>query len=307
MGWKKFGAFAAAAGLSLALAACGAGNTDKKAETSQQSSSAVSAVSVTATPTVTDSAAKASAPKALQAEAIESPAAEQKTIGQKQEGENILHLQVINNTGAAVHSFGVQAADDSAEPANLLAAGDTFADGEKRDLYFDATAVREQHAGGDPSYIVRLTAEGDKTYDIANFPLTDTDEVTLKLDGEQPYAEYISKASGQLVTTKEQGEAGSETQQEEESESYSGEEQATEGGDEYTWGGDDATYEGEAYDAGTEEEITYDGAAEWDESTGQAADPNAGCLAGDGMTYGDDGAAQADPNAGCLAGDGMTY
>ena len=66
-----------------------------------------------------------------------------KNIGTEAEGDNIYKVMLENKTGKDITGFAVKDSSMAEYPANMLADGDAFTDGEKRYLFYDASSAAE--------------------------------------------------------------------------------------------------------------------------------------------------------------------
>lgn len=138
-------------------------------------------------------------------------------IGREAEGDYVYSLKLTNRTGADITAVSVKADADEAYPENMLPAGETFAAGEARMLWFDAAAAMEAAQAANaahpdepelwPSFSVQLTFADGTVQELHMLPLGDADACDLFLGDGLVYVIYTSLATQQSVNTQgfEQG------------------------------------------------------------------------------------------------------
>ena len=137
---------------------------------------------------------------------------ELKVIGTEAEGENVYKVILENNTGKGITGVAVKDSSMDAYPENMLAEGDTFAQGERRELYYDSTSALEaqaaQEADADaaaltPQYDIQLTFDDESTLVLTAFPFDDIEEGVINLEDEVAFITYTSVATKDEMSTKE--------------------------------------------------------------------------------------------------------
>ena len=150
------------------------------------------------------------------------------SIGTKTPG--CVEIRLTNLTGMDIKGFALLAPGQTADPANLLADGEVFREGEIRDLYYDlsgdapeAGEEEEETAvdrWGNPilnngeskepaqagsgmlsGYQLILTMENDTRLTLHGFPIEDMKEGELYASGDIGYLVYASKATGVEINT----------------------------------------------------------------------------------------------------------
>lgn len=169
----------------------------------------VMAVSLAACAKQDAPAAEESAPAAETAPA-ETPAP-LALIGQEAEGEYVYSLRLTNRTGAEI--VGVSVKDNAAEtyPDNMLPEGETFAAGEARMLWYDATAAMEAAKAAMlenpdepelwPAFYMQLTLADGTVQELHMLPLGDAEACDLFLGDGIAYVIYTSLSTKETVNT----------------------------------------------------------------------------------------------------------
>ena len=150
------------------------------------------------------------------------------TIGTKTPG--CVEIRLTNLTGMNIRGFALLAPGQTDDPANLLAEGDVFLEGEIRDFYYDMSAdapeagEEEEETAvdrwgnpvlNDPNakepaqagsgmlsgYQLILTMENATTLTLHGFPIEDMKEGELFASGDIGYVVYASKATGVEINT----------------------------------------------------------------------------------------------------------
>lgn len=173
------------------------------------------------------SSSAAEAASSLSASSAAQTDAQDKTdgiLGKEAEGENIAAVIVENASGQNI--TWVSVIDDMTDLPieGYLAAGETFADGEKRMLYYDFKpaedeAKRRTEAAGEgaeevrPAYQLRINTEDGTRYDLHDFAFADMEECRIEMEDGVAYLVYTSKESGETVSTKDAEKARKEAEQ----------------------------------------------------------------------------------------------
>ena len=163
----------------------------------------------------------------------EMPATAAKIIGTQADGVEPITLE--NKTGKEITGFSVKSSDETAYPANMLPQGETFAAGEKRDLYYaipstagisDAQSVSMPAENADaassagesrdpdasstasakalpPQYDVQLTFADKTTAVLHAFPFGDTAQGSICQEDGVTFLTYLSTSSNEEVSTKD--------------------------------------------------------------------------------------------------------
>lgn len=179
--------------------------------------------------TASSSAPVSSAPVS----SAEMPATAAKIIGTQADGVEPVTLE--NKTGKEITGFSVKSSDETAYPANMLPQGETFAAGEKRDLYYaipsttelsDAQSVSMPAENADeasstgesrdpdasstasakalpPQYDVQLTFADKTTAVLHAFPFGDTAQGSICQEDGVTFLTYLSTSSNEEVSTKD--------------------------------------------------------------------------------------------------------
>ncbi|MEE8886726.1 MAG: hypothetical protein SOI56_09265 [Eubacteriales bacterium] len=197
-------------GFCFTMAACG---TDEMAVSS---SAAVSASSTSSFGEELEDASTESV-ETVSTESTSSVPEEQipEGLNEKAEGENVFRIFLTNRTGSTITGFAVKKASDSGETSeysnNLITSGDTFADQQRRTLYFDTMSyLNETNTASStsssekltyPDYDVQITLEDGTTYEIHSFPFAQAEEFSICLQDDTAYAEYVDSLDGSTVST----------------------------------------------------------------------------------------------------------
>lgn len=137
-----------------------------------------------------------------------------KNIGTEAEGENIYKVVLENKTGKDIVGFSIKDSSMTEYPASMLETGDVFADGEKRNLFYDsASAVEAAEAQAaasgedtkalEPQMDIQLTFDDQTSLVLSAFPFGDVEEAQICLEDEVAFIEYESLASKETMSTKE--------------------------------------------------------------------------------------------------------
>ena len=183
-----------------------------------------------------------------------------KTIGTKQEGENVYKVKLINSTSKGIVevrmiSMYTYEDEEYSYSRNLLTEGDVFADKEERILYYD-TSYTATNEAGERHYHLLLGFEDGSVYTLTDVPFTDIVEAVIYYEDDVAYLVYLSQSSGQQVSTKEMELVHRDNRAAEEARRY--DEEDYDEDEDY----DEEDYDGEDhydYDGGyDEEEYEYD-------------------------------------------------
>ena len=190
-------------------------------------------LTVMAGPAAAEEAASSSQPAPAETAAQEAAPAEEKIdkiLGKKAEGEGIVHVIVENASGGNIVSVSV--IDDMTDLPieEYLADGETFADGEKRILYYDKQPAEEEAARRNaaaeegtpeirPAYLLRIAYEDGTRYDLHGFTFEDMKEGRIEQADGVAYMVYNSVETGEKVVTKE-AELAEKARREEEQQAY---------------------------------------------------------------------------------------
>ena len=137
-----------------------------------------------------------------------------KNIGTEAEGDNIYKVMLENKTGKDITGFAVKDSSMAEYPANMLADGDAFTDGEKRYLFYDASSAAEAtetqtaQSGESanaltPQMDVQLTFEDQTSMVLTAFPFGDVEEAQICLEDEVAFIQYESLSTKETMSTKE--------------------------------------------------------------------------------------------------------
>lgn len=129
-----------------------------------------------------------------------------KTIGEKQEGDSVFRVKIVNGTGLPIKRFRIISMlasyyGDESNYLNLLQDGDVFTDKEERILYYN-TADDPSNDSGEKHYNLQLTFTDDTGYVLTDVPFSDMEEGVMYLEDQIVYFDYLSKSTGQQISTK---------------------------------------------------------------------------------------------------------
>ena len=177
----------------LALISCG--NTTPAAEISQAPTEATTTAQVSTEPTTSTDMMK--------------------LIGDRAAGDSVYVLTLDNKTGKDIKSFTVKAETEEEYPSNMIDEKDPYVKNERRLLYYVPNKVSDVTYGDSEAvatveYTIKIEFTDNKTAELHQFPFGDIDEGEIKLEGDVAYIEYVSKESGDKVSTKEAEKAAAE-------------------------------------------------------------------------------------------------
>lgn len=127
------------------------------------------------------------------------------TIGKKAKGKYVLRIRVKNQTGRRIKKITIVPAGINPEKnkqKSLLSEGDIFTNNENRILYYNVAKNKFDGRIAD-SFHIRLVFEDDTGWTLTDIPLQDVKEAVFCSEEDICYIEYVSKESGELVSTKE--------------------------------------------------------------------------------------------------------
>ena len=158
------------------------------------------AVAVTETPTETPIPIITTTPEDLTPVPVSlTPIAEAddylKTIGSKAQGETVLKVKFVNNTGKDITGVRVipmlaLERDGTTDAVNLLAEGDPYKDREERVFYYN-TALDEPSEDGLKHYNMELTFSDNTAYTMTDVPFSNMKEGSIRISGEVAYIDYL--------------------------------------------------------------------------------------------------------------------
>lgn len=140
-------------------------------------------------------------------------------IGVQAEGAYDILLK--NSLGQDITGIAIKTSDQTEFPANMMPSDMVLKNGEVAECFYlpESTTEEAQTAGEtdvllNPTYQVQITCEGDMVYELSALGLDDIDkEAELCIEDNVVFVKYISKTSGDTVSTKEQ-ESAAQAQQE---------------------------------------------------------------------------------------------
>lgn len=135
----------------------------------------------------------------------EETAPEEKTLGQKADGEDIIHFELENASGKDIKSFMARNTADGDFSTNELADGDLYKNGEKRQIYLkkSESTNNQDEREMNPEYEIKVTFTDDSSNVLHQVALDDIKDGRLMLEGDLSYLIYTSKQSAEQVVTKE--------------------------------------------------------------------------------------------------------
>lgn len=251
---------------SLLLAGCSGSSVSYESTLTDATSvdSSVQIIESTPTPEA-ESSVSSPTPMPIAAEEITPSVIEEtlKTIGTEAEGDSVYRKKLTNNTGEAVTGFFVKDQWMEDWPVNMIDTGDSWADGEARYLYFDASDSLKRQSDYEerPVYSILLIFEGGNEAVLHDVALTDFEEAQVMTDSGTTYLAYRSLGTNEDVSTlaAEQERAERYTWEDEETE-----EDADEASYEEEETEEDANEEEYTEEDNTEEEYTEED--EWDDN-----------------------------------------
>lgn len=139
-------------------------------------------------------------------------------IGVQAEGAYDILLK--NSLGQDITGIAIKTADETTYPANMMPSDLVLKNGETAQcFYLPETSTEETQTAGEtdvllnPTYQMQITCERDMVYELSALGLDDIEkEVELCKEDDIVFVKYISKASGDAVSTKEQ-ESAAQAQQ----------------------------------------------------------------------------------------------
>ncbi len=146
-------------------------------------------------------------------ELVEEPAQELQEIGNPYDSKEI---EMTNEMGGMITGLSVKSSDEDAYPSNMMKNGQTFADDETVNFFYEPSveeraeelteeinddAGQTNEAG--LTYSLQVTMENGDVYELSDFDLEDMEEVTLHLEDGVAYLEYRSISENILVSTKD--------------------------------------------------------------------------------------------------------
>ena len=180
-------------------------------------------------------------------------------IGEKEEGDDVFRIKLVNSTGSALIGFTVIPETAKEMPENLLSRKDPFVDKEERILYYKKARKKSEIR-----YDLEVVFEDKSYYRMTDVPLADMKEGVIYHNDQVVYIVYISKKTGDQISTKEQELAAHHTVQDEnqydDEDRYDDEDQDYEEDqyydeDEYNY--EDQSYDDQEYDDEYREEEEY--------------------------------------------------
>ncbi|MGL4695858.1 hypothetical protein [Enterococcus larvae] len=182
----------------LTLAACRSNKEDSN--TASSSDTSVS----------TESDSSGTAATAGQSTLTEKEKKALKVIGTKTGDKNEYEIVVENYTGTTIEKMAVKNITDSDFEGDLLEKTTPFTHKEQGLLYFTPTSEETTDTSEDPDgwavtegYDLSFTVESGQEYVVHSFPFEDAQEVTLFIEKDTAYLEYVSTASGESINTLE--------------------------------------------------------------------------------------------------------
>ena len=163
--------------------------------TKKEEAAVAAAVEAEATKEPTKEPTKEATPTPTQAPA----ATEYKTIGEKT--ADALEIKVTNNTGKNVTAVSIKG-DEPEYPASMLPAGEVFANGETRLLY--CKSLETVMVDGKATFAIqtmKLDFDDNTSAELNSLAYDDLQDVSIKLDGNVAYVEYVSKTTQQPIST----------------------------------------------------------------------------------------------------------
>lgn len=162
----------------------------------------IAAVAVLALATVAGCGKKEAEEKAPKVEKEE--VVELNTIGTK--ADDAFMVKLTNATGQDITAVSIKSSSDEAYPENMMEASDKFVKDETREVYYkpsEATksTVTEDGKEVPPEYLMQITLEDGKTYELHAFPFEDMEEGKIELEGEFAYLTYTSTSTKEDVNT----------------------------------------------------------------------------------------------------------
>ncbi|MBL1226858.1 hypothetical protein [Enterococcus sp. BWR-S5] len=135
---------------------------------------------------------------------------ELKVIGTKTGAKNEYDVVLSNQTGAALEKMAVKDITVSEFEGNLLEKAAPFENEEQGVLYFTPTSEETTDSSEDPEawavvsgYDLSFATKDGQTYILHSFPFEDAKEVTLRIDGNIAYIDYVSTTTGDSISTLE--------------------------------------------------------------------------------------------------------
>ena len=130
-------------------------------------------------------------------------------IGTEVESEYSFAVRLTNRTGADITGVSVKHEGQESYPANMLPEGETYASGETRLLWYDATeAFQAMNAStpanapmATPEFTVQLTYADGTVQELHAFPFGDAAEGEIFRNGELAYLTYTSVSTQETVST----------------------------------------------------------------------------------------------------------
>lgn len=130
-------------------------------------------------------------------------------IGQEVESEYSFAVRLTNRTGADIAGVSVKSEFDAEYPENMLPEGETFAAGETRILWYDATeafTAANASAAADapertPEFTVQLTFADGTALELHAFPFGDAAEGDVFRSGDLAFLSYTSVSTQETVST----------------------------------------------------------------------------------------------------------
>lgn len=150
--------------------------------------------------------------KVTTVEKKETPKEEKKeyqVIGNKT--EEAYDILLKNSTGQDITGIAVKTSDKTEYPANMMKTDEVLKKGDTAELFYtpETAAASAEVSGTDKAvnivYSVQITLADGKVFELSSLGFDDIkDEAELCLEDEVVFVKYVSKASGDSVSTKEQ-------------------------------------------------------------------------------------------------------
>lgn len=128
------------------------------------------------------------------------------------ETEDAIDILLKNSTGQDITALSVKTSDKTEYPASMMKTGDVLKAGETAELFYtpESTGTADTDAASTDKainivYSVQVTLADGKVLELSSFGMEDIkEEAELCLEDEVGFVKYVSKASGDSVSTKEQ-------------------------------------------------------------------------------------------------------
>lgn len=150
---------------------------------------------------------KGEEPKAKTETKTETKEKEYQKIGVKAEGA--FEVLIKNNMGADITGIAVKTTAQTEYPANMMKSEEVWKNGDTAELFYtpdsSAAPTAETDKAINVGYSVQLTLADGRVVELTTFGFEDMEEkVELCFEDEVGFVKYVSKTSGDEMSTKEQ-------------------------------------------------------------------------------------------------------